>query len=114
MKYIVAICLFLLLQTFSMAQKPRARDIGIPFNGVTGKFNAITDVKGVEVGYSTIITGQGKNIRGKGPVRTGVTAILPRGRNNNPVFANWYTLNGNGEMTGTTWIPNLGFWKLQS
>ena len=109
MKYIVAICLFLLLQTFSMAQKPRARDIGIPFNGVTGKFNAITDVKGVEVGYSTIISGQGKNIRGKGPVRTGVTAILPRGRNNNPVFANWYTLNGNGEMTGTTWITESGF-----
>ncbi|MBL0136703.1 MAG: P1 family peptidase [Chitinophagaceae bacterium] len=109
MKYIVAICLFLLLQTFSMAQKPRARDIGIPFNGVTGKYNAITDVKGVEVGYSTIISGQGKNIRGKGPVRTGVTAILPRGRNNNPVFANWYTLNGNGEMTGTTWITESGF-----
>jgi L-aminopeptidase/D-esterase-like protein len=91
------------------AQKPRARDIGIPFNGITGKFNAITDVKGVEVGYSTIISGQGKNIRGKGPVRTGVTAILPRGRNNNPVFANWYSLNGNGEMTGTTWITESGF-----
>lgn len=109
MKYIIAICLFLLLQIYSMAQKPRARDIGIPFNGVTGKFNAITDVKGVEVGYSTIISGQGKNVRGKGPVRTGVTAILPRGRNNNPVFANWYTLNGNGEMTGTTWITESGF-----
>jgi L-aminopeptidase/D-esterase-like protein len=90
-------------------QKPRARDIGIPFNGTTGKFNAITDVKGVEVGYSTIISGQGKNVRGKGPVRTGVTAILPRGRNNNPVFANWYSLNGNGEMTGTTWITESGF-----
>ncbi|MGB4772837.1 MAG: P1 family peptidase [Chitinophagaceae bacterium] len=87
----------------------RARDIGIPFNGTPGKFNAITDVKGVEVGYSTIITGEGKNIRGKGPVRTGVTAILPRGRNNNPVFANWYSLNGNGEMTGTTWITESGF-----
>jgi L-aminopeptidase/D-esterase-like protein len=66
-------------------------------------------VKGVEVGYSTIISGSGKNIRGKGPVRTGVTAILPRGRNNNPVFANWYSLNGNGEMTGTTWITESGF-----
>ena len=91
------------------AQKPRAREIGIPFNGTPGKFNAITDVKGVEVGYSTIISGQGKNIRGKGPVRTGVTAILPRGRNNNPVFGNWYSLNGNGEMTGTTWITESGF-----
>ncbi len=90
-------------------QKPRARDIGIPFEGVTGKFNAITDVKGVEVGYSTIISGSGKNVRGKGPVRTGVTAIFPRGKNNNPVYANWYTLNGNGEMTGTTWITESGF-----
>src|SRR6266536_6678535 len=80
------------IQTAVIAQKPRARDIGIPFDGTTGKFNAITDVKGVEVGYSTIISGEGKNIRGKGPVRTGVTAILPRGKNNNPVYANWYTL----------------------
>jgi L-aminopeptidase/D-esterase-like protein len=91
------------------AQKPRARDIGIPFDGTPGKYNAITDVKGVEVGYTTIIAGTGKNIRGKGPVRTGVTAILPRGRNNNPVFGNWYSLNGNGEMTGTTWITESGF-----
>lgn len=103
------IALLLLLQASSFGQKPRARDIGIPFEGNPGTFNAITDVKGVEVGYSTIITGQGKNIRGKGPVRTGVTAILPRGRNNNPVFANWYSLNGNGEMTGTTWITESGF-----
>ena len=92
-----------------MAQKPRARTIGIPFDGTPGKFNAITDVKGVEVGYSTIISGTGKNIRGKGPVRTGVTAILPRGRNNNPVYGNWYSLNGNGEMTGTTWLTESGF-----
>ncbi|MCW3111714.1 MAG: family peptidase [Segetibacter sp.] len=104
-----AITFLLILQSASFGQKPRARDIGIPFEGVTGKFNAITDVKGVEVGYSTIISGQGKNIRGKGPARTGVTAILPRGRNNNPVFANWYSLNGNGEMTGTTWITESGF-----
>ncbi|MBD2703929.1 P1 family peptidase [Spirosoma sp. BT702] len=90
-------------------QKPRARDIGIPFTGTPGRLNAITDVKGVEVGYSTIISGQGKNVRGQGPVRTGVTAILPRGRTNNPVYANWYTLNGNGEMTGTTWITESGF-----
>src|SRR6478609_9000165 len=78
--------------------KPRARDLGVPFDGTPGQFNAITDVKGVEVGHTTIISGTGKNIRGKGPVRTGVTAILPRGKNNNPVYANWYTLNGNGEM----------------
>ena len=103
------IALLLFFQISSFGQKPRARDIGIPFDGITGKFNAITDVKGVEVGYSTIIAGQGNNVRGKGPVRTGVTAILPRGRNNNPVFANWYSLNGNGEMTGTTWITESGF-----
>lgn len=109
MKYFILLCLLLLIQSSMFGQKPRARDIGIPFNGTTGKFNAITDVKGVEVGYSTIISGQGKNVRGKGPVRTGVTAILPRGRNNNPVFANWYSLNGNGEMTGTTWITESGF-----
>jgi len=109
MKITLLAGLLLLLHTSAHAQKPRARDLGIPFNGTTGKFNAITDVKGVEVGYSTIISGHGKNIRGKGPVRTGVTAILPRGRNNNPVFANWYSLNGNGEMTGTTWITESGF-----
>jgi D-aminopeptidase len=109
MRYLTFVCLLLFVQTSILSQKPRARDIGIPFNGVTGPFNAITDVKGVEVGYSTIISGQGKNVRGKGPVRTGVTAILPRGRNNNPVYANWYTLNGNGEMTGTTWVTESGF-----
>ena len=109
MKKLLLLFLLTLIYNFSFAQKPRARDIGIPFNGTPGKFNAITDVKGVEVGYSTIISGTGKNIRGKGPVRTGVTAILPRGRNNNPVYANWYTLNGNGEMTGTTWVTESGF-----
>jgi L-aminopeptidase/D-esterase-like protein len=109
MKKIFLIVLFILFQFTVSAQKPRARDIGIPFNGTPGKFNNITDVKGVEVGYSTIISGSGKNIRGKGPVRTGVTAILPRGHLNNPVYANWYTLNGNGEMTGTTWMTESGF-----
>lgn len=109
-KITAALLLFSALTASTVySQKSRARDIGIPFDGTTGKFNAITDVAGVEVGYSTIITGNGKNIRGKGPVRTGVTAILPRGRKNNPVFANWYTLNGNGEMTGTTWITESGF-----
>jgi L-aminopeptidase/D-esterase-like protein len=107
-KTIILFCFLAGVQAV-IAQKNRARDIGIPFDGTPGKLNAITDVKGVEVGYSTIISGTGKNIRGKGPVRTGVTAILPRGRNNNPVYANWYTLNGNGEMTGTTWVTESGF-----
>jgi D-aminopeptidase len=100
--------LFLKLDT-AQAQKPRARDLGVPFTGATGKLNAITDVAGVEVGHTTIISGSGKNLIGQGPVRTGVTAIFPRGKVNNPVFANWYTLNGNGEMTGTTWITESGF-----
>ncbi len=93
------------------AQKPRARDLGVPFNGKTGALNAITDVAGVEVGYSTIISGKGANIVGKGPVRTGVTAIFPRGKAKkmSPVYANWYSLNGNGEMTGTTWVRESGF-----
>ena len=109
MKIFELIGFLLLIKVSVYGQKPRARDIGIPFNGTTGKFNAITDVKGVEVGYSTIIYGTGKNILGKGPVRTGVTAILPRGKTNSPVFSNWYSLNGNGEMTGTTWITESGF-----
>jgi D-aminopeptidase len=105
------IFIFLIVFThqFASAQKPRARDIGIPFEGQPGPNNAITDVKGVEVGYSTIITGQGKNEIGKGPVRTGVTAILPTGRKYRPLFANWYALNGNGELTGTTWVTESGF-----
>ena len=93
------------------AQKPRARDLGVPFVGTTGEFNAITDVEGVEVGYSTIISGEGENIIGEGPIRTGVTAIFPRGKAKkfSPVYANWYSLNGNGEMTGTTWVTESGF-----
>lgn len=95
----------------SYAQKPRARDLAVPFEGTPGPYNAITDVKGVEVGYSTIIAGSGENIAGKGPIRTGVTAIFPRGKAQkfSPVFANWYSLNGNGEMTGTTWLTESGF-----
>src|SRR5206468_238121 len=89
----------------------RARDLGIPFEGTPGKFNAITDVPGVEVGYTTLISGEGKLEAGKGPVRTGVTAILPRGRDamNDPVFAGYFSLNGNGEMTGTAWVEESGF-----
>ncbi len=90
--------------------KPRARDLGVPFDGTPGLNNAITDVKGVEVGHTTLISGSGKLVVGKGPVRTGVTAIHPRGKNSNDaVFAAWFTLNGNGEMTGTTWVDDSGF-----
>lgn len=89
--------------------KPRARSLGVPFEGTAGSLNAITDVPGVEVGFATIVTGDGALVRGKGPVRTGVTAVLPRGRSGDNVFAGWHTLNGNGEMTGTTWITEGGF-----
>jgi len=90
-------------------ERPRARDLGIPFEGQPGPLNAITDVSGVEVGHATLISGEGSLLVGKGPVRTGVTAVLPRGRKYDPVFAGWYSLNGNGEMTGTTWIEESGF-----
>jgi len=87
----------------------RARDLGIPFDGTPGQFNAITDVKGVEVGYKTLVSGEGKLVVGKGPVRTGVTAILPRGRNGrSSVFAGFFSGNGNGDMTGTHWIEESG------
>ncbi|HYG11741.1 MAG TPA: P1 family peptidase [Pyrinomonadaceae bacterium] len=89
--------------------KPRARDLGVPFDGVPGAQNAITDVRGVEVGFTTLISGDGKLEAGRGPVRTGVTAILPQGKNfRGRVFAAWHTLNGNGEMTGTTWVEESG------
>src|SRR6266403_1851667 len=89
----------------------RARDLGVPFDGTPGQLNAITDVVGVEVGYATIIRGEGKLVVGKGPVRTGVTAIIPRGHDslNDPVYAGMFSLNGNGEMTGTHWIEESGF-----
>ncbi len=111
MNRMFSIFLVILIYLQSYGQKPRARDLGVPFVGATGKFNAITDVKGVEVGYSTIISGEGENIVGEGPIRTGVTAIFPRGKAKkfSPVYANWYSLNGNGEMTGTTWVTESGF-----
>jgi D-aminopeptidase len=90
--------------------KPRARDLGVPFDGTPGPLNAITDVKGVEVGHTTLISGNGPLKVGVGPVRTGVTAVLPRGKESqDAVFAAWFTLNGNGEMTGTTWVEDSGF-----
>ena len=89
---------------------PRARDLGVPFEGTPGPLNSITDVQGVEVGYRTLISGEGKLEVGQGPVRTGVTAIFPRGKASvDPVFAGWFTENGNGEMTGTTWVDESGF-----
>ena len=93
------------------AVQPRARDLGVPFEGTPGPGNAITDVAGVEVGHTTLISGEGKLEVGKGPVRTGVTAVLPRGKSSNDdaVFAGWFSQNGNGEMTGTTWIEESGF-----
>jgi len=98
-------------QASPLPKQIRARDLGIPFDGVPGKLNAITDVAGVEVGYTTLISGEGKLEVGKGPVRTGVTAIIPRGHNslNDPVYAGVFSLNGNGEMTGTAWIEEGGF-----
>lgn len=88
----------------------RAKDLNIPFDGTPGPLNAITDVPGVEVGHTTLISGEGPLQVGVGPVRTGVTAILPRGKGDAaPVFAGWFSLNGNGEMTGTTWIEESGF-----
>ncbi len=108
-KYLLTAFLPILLSSFAYSQKPRARDLGIPFVGTPGILNAITDVAGVEVGHATIIEGSGINIAGKGPVRTGVTAIFPRGKKFSPVYANWYSLNGNGEMTGTTWVTESGF-----
>ncbi len=108
---ITFVLFFILLPALSAAQtKPRARDLGVPFDGTPGSNNAITDVKGVEVGHTTLISGSGKLVVGQGPVRTGVTAVLPRGKDStDPVFGAWFTLNGNGEMTGTTWLEDSGF-----
>jgi D-aminopeptidase len=105
------IALTLLTASTATAQhKPRSRDLHLPFPGITGPLNAITDVAGVEVGHATLISGSGKLVRGKGPVRTGVTAVFPRGKTSpDPVFAAFVPLNGNGEMTGTHWLEESGF-----
>jgi L-aminopeptidase/D-esterase-like protein len=98
-----------ILPVVLQAQKPRERDLKLPIGGTPGALDAITDVAGVEVGHTTLILGSGKLVVGKGPVRTGVTVIHPRGKaNSDPVFAAWFTLNGNGEMTGTTWVQESG------
>lgn len=109
MRIILTISLLLCVSLCVNAQDKRARELGITLDGTPGYLNAITDVKGVEIGQTTLISGDGKLDVGKGPVRTGVTAILPRGKRYDPVFAGWYTLNGNGEMTGTTWVEESGF-----
>ncbi len=107
---LAALFFSLLLATAAAQTGTRARDLGVPFDGAPGPLNAITDVKGVEVGQTTLISGSGPLKVGVGPVRTGVTAILPRGHNfKDSVFAGWFTLNGNGEMTGTTWVEDSGF-----
>jgi D-aminopeptidase len=105
----VALVLVLALPLALQAQKPRERDLKLPIGGTPGPLDAITDVAGVEVGHTTLISGSGKLVVGKGPVRTGVTVIHPRGKaDSDPVFAAWFTLNGNGEMTGTTWVQESG------
>ncbi|HZM88423.1 MAG TPA: P1 family peptidase [Blastocatellia bacterium] len=108
---ITSIFVLLFSQLASAQSKPRARDLGVPFEGTPGTLNSITDVKGIEVGHTTLISGEGKLQVGVGPVRTGVTAILPRGKQSSAdsVFAGWFSLNGNGEMTGTTWLEESGF-----
>ena len=105
----VSLAAVLALASPPAAAQERARDLGIPLDGTPGRLNAITDVPGVTVGHVTIVRGSGRLVVGKGPVRTGVTAIFPRGKGDlDPVFAGWFSLNGNGEMTGTAWIDDYG------
>jgi len=112
---IAAICIA--LQVTALAQAPssttaRARELGLSavIGGTPGALDAITDVAGVEVGHTTLIAGDGRLEVGKGPIRTGVTIVHPRGKAvNDPVFGAWFTLNGNGEMTGTTWLRESGW-----
>src|SRR5271165_522264 len=102
--------LFVMTATMHSQSAQRARDLGVPFDGVPGSLNAITDVRGVEVGQTTLISGSGALKVGEGPVRTGVTVVFPRGKANpDPVYAGWFAQNGNGEMTGTTWVEESGF-----
>jgi D-aminopeptidase len=115
MHLLAIVCASLVLAYACFAQenssaKLRARDLGVPFDGTPGHLNAITDVAGVSVGHTTLISGEGKLEVGKGPIRTGVTAVFPRGKDSNDagVFAGWWSLNGNGEMTGTTWVEESG------
>jgi D-aminopeptidase len=107
-KFYATLFIFLNLVAIEAQDACRLRDLGIAIEGTPGPLNAITDVKGVEVGHTTLISGKGKLEVGKGPVRTGVTAILPKGKTYQPIFAAWSPLNGNGELTGTTWVDESG------
>jgi D-aminopeptidase len=112
--FLLSICLGFVFGSFgqtSGSARPRARDLGVPFDGTPGPLNGITDVAGVTIGHTTLISGEGKLEVGKGPIRTGVTAVFPRGKDSKDtgVFAGWWSLNGNGEMTGTTWVEESGF-----
>lgn len=105
----LSLLLLALAPTRAADLKARARDLGVPFDGTPGPLNAITDVAGVSVGHATLISGQGKREVGKGPVRTGVTAVLPRGKQGKaPVFGAFFSQNGNGEMTGAHWLEESG------
>ena len=113
---LIAIFLLCVALARGLGQTPedraRARDLGVPFEGTPGKLDAITDVAGVEVGATTLIRGEGSLKVGEGPVRTGVTVVFPRGkRDSDNVYAGWFSLNGNGEMTGTTWVEEAGLLK---
>ena len=109
MRILTVLVALLLVPSVLHAQKPRERDLKLPIGGTPGPLDAITDVAGVEVGHTTLISGSGLLVVGQGPVRTGVTVVLPRGKASpDPVFAAWFTLNGNGEMTGTTWVQESG------
>lgn len=110
LKYLITVAVASVVFSSTARADPREHELELPIGGEPGTLNAITDVQGVEVGHSTIISGEGLLRPGEGPVRTGVTVILPRGKENpDPVFGAWFTLNGNGEMTGTTWLEEGGF-----
>ena len=105
----IGLCFYITNPSFAQEfKRERARGLGIPFDGKTGKYNAITDIPGLEVGYKTIVSGTGKLVYGKGPVRTGVTVILPKGITDNSYPAAWFSLNGDGEMTGLPFIEDYG------
>ena len=109
-RFAVPLSFAAVLAAHAQGAHPRERELALPIGGVAGRLDAITDVAGVEVGYTTLVSGEGRRIVGTGPVRTGVTIVFPRGKENlDPVFANWYSYNGNGEMTGTTWVREGGF-----
>src|SRR5437870_12775087 len=106
---IAAVVVLVMLPAAAQAQKPRERDLKLPIGGTPGPLDAITDVAGVEVGQTTLISGAGRLVVGQGPGRTGVTVVFPRGRAvSDPVFGAWCMLDGNGEVTGTTWLPDCG------